>query len=655
MTTDLKPIPERQKLIQSGEVKLLSGGHEPPPADCTHPEGCDRELAAWALGQEWTDHPDWESPVLAAFRRRLNDGLPDDLRQKLAPSMFDGIGTANDGRDEDRAWMITDWSVRVALPTWLELAGVEDAPAKLRALPEVTAESCAEARPLVCKLRDEAWERRKAWRAKLTEAARLASTQPVSESPGKGEPFEDEELDNALGKGWRRAVATAFLNLSATSRVSVLRELGCDSLQQVRARNLVAALAAKLDALPESPGNSEEATRHWIKRSNEEAARADRAEESLRELRGRFEKALEQLAGELRAFAVEFEQDKDQDRFWHNWRAAEVLRQAAQRLEVPAAGNSGGVEEELAAISLTLRNQDIEDCSPEEGVERLASRYEVALERINELDAPADAVESVATWLAKRDGWGNLAAAETFRSKRAVEEGSPRSRADDLRDEARALLAASTQPPSPQDCSCPHGGEHDSRTGTDPQCPIHGSPSPQGEVQDGWHEVWVWRDGITGKLHSTTGSSELTPIPPVDGISARLYVATGKQSPAEPQRDPENSSDLAEPQNSEPQGDVVEVLAKRNYQQRRWVEGGPPWEDAPDFKCDAFRRVARDDLAAITPLLALEIRERLEGLDRFSFQASDDEFYNGMIGDEDGPYIKRSDALAALDKEDSGA
>ena len=166
----LKPRPERLALLP--EVELDSGAHPAPPKDCDRPEGCDREIAAWVLGQEWTDRAPWESPVLAAFRRRLNDALPVDLRQRLKDSMFDGLGTAADGRDEDRAWMITDWSVRAALPTWLELAGVEEAPAQLRALPEVTAETFGEAKPLIYKLRDEAWERRQAWRAKLREAVK---------------------------------------------------------------------------------------------------------------------------------------------------------------------------------------------------------------------------------------------------------------------------------------------------------------------------------------------------------------------------------------------------------------------------------------------------------------------------------------------------
>jgi hypothetical protein len=168
MTTELKPIPERLAVVE--DIPLLSGGHSAPPKECDRPEGCDREIAAWVLGQKWTDRAPWESPVLAAFRRRLNDALPDDLRQKLKPSMFDGIETAGDGRDEDRAWMITDWSIRVALPTWLELAGVEETPKALRALPEITEATFGDVRPLVYKIRDEAWGRRKGARKHIREA-----------------------------------------------------------------------------------------------------------------------------------------------------------------------------------------------------------------------------------------------------------------------------------------------------------------------------------------------------------------------------------------------------------------------------------------------------------------------------------------------------
>ncbi|HUB98538.1 MAG TPA: hypothetical protein VMS11_01815 [Solirubrobacterales bacterium] len=165
MSTDTlpKPIPERVALIESGEIKLLRSSHKAPPPDCTHPDGCSEELCNWGLGLEWSDRSEdteaRKSPVIASFRRVLQDNLPDDLRQQLNGSVFWGIGTKGDGRDEDRAWMCADWSIRVVLPAWLDLAGTEDAAADLRALPEVTASTVAQARKLVDPLANAGWRR----------------------------------------------------------------------------------------------------------------------------------------------------------------------------------------------------------------------------------------------------------------------------------------------------------------------------------------------------------------------------------------------------------------------------------------------------------------------------------------------------------------
>ena len=69
-----------------------------------------------------------------------------------------------------------------------------------------------------------------------------------------------------------------------------------------------------------------------------------------------------------------------------------------------------------------------------------------------------------------------------------------------------------------------------------PSCGGSGFASPShpetqegdsGQGEDGWHEVWVWRDPITRKLHGTLGTSELTSIPPVGGSTSpacRRYV-----------------------------------------------------------------------------------------------------------------------------------
>lgn len=99
---------------------------------------CLLEWQAWLAGEEHSDHPACVSPVLGAFGRRINDVLPDELRQQLKISGRDALGTAGDGRDETRSYMALDWLIRTWLPAWLDLvpACCEDA-ATLRDLGRV--------------------------------------------------------------------------------------------------------------------------------------------------------------------------------------------------------------------------------------------------------------------------------------------------------------------------------------------------------------------------------------------------------------------------------------------------------------------------------------------------------------------------------------
>ena len=95
---------------------------------------CLLEAVAYVAGEPWSDSPACVSPVLAEFGRRVNDGLDDERRQQLKVFIPRMVGTANDGRDELRGWLCTDWLSRVHTPAWLELAGLGDAAAGLRAL-----------------------------------------------------------------------------------------------------------------------------------------------------------------------------------------------------------------------------------------------------------------------------------------------------------------------------------------------------------------------------------------------------------------------------------------------------------------------------------------------------------------------------------------
>jgi hypothetical protein len=113
-------------------VTLLKGSHKTRKAGV-----CAMELVAWMAGEKHSDSPACVSPVLSSFLRRWNDDLDDDGRQRLKPYLPRVIGTAADGFDADRGWMLTDWMVRCHLPAWLELSGINEPAAKLRSLPEL--------------------------------------------------------------------------------------------------------------------------------------------------------------------------------------------------------------------------------------------------------------------------------------------------------------------------------------------------------------------------------------------------------------------------------------------------------------------------------------------------------------------------------------
>ena len=101
---------------------------------------CLLEAVAYIAGEAWSDHPQCVSPVLAAFGRNWNDGMrSDDERASLKPYIPLLIGTAGDAAaDERRAWMATDWLVRVATPAWLRLAGLIEHADTLAALQPIT-------------------------------------------------------------------------------------------------------------------------------------------------------------------------------------------------------------------------------------------------------------------------------------------------------------------------------------------------------------------------------------------------------------------------------------------------------------------------------------------------------------------------------------
>jgi hypothetical protein len=106
---------------------------------------CAMEWVAYFAGEQHSASPACVDPALRLFNICLNDNLPDDLRQRLRPYLVRMIGTADDGRTQERLYMLADWGIRVAAPEGLEVAGRQKHAARLRAVEPVVDEATAKA------------------------------------------------------------------------------------------------------------------------------------------------------------------------------------------------------------------------------------------------------------------------------------------------------------------------------------------------------------------------------------------------------------------------------------------------------------------------------------------------------------------------------
>ncbi len=130
---------------------------------------CLLEAAAYIAGEPWSDHPQCVDPIIAAFGRRWNDGLPDDeTRTRILKPFLPRLLNTRTTREieEQRAIMAADWAVRTALPHWLNAAGWSDLADRLTSLaPLTTRTECSAAWSVVREIRDATWPRRQeAWR-----------------------------------------------------------------------------------------------------------------------------------------------------------------------------------------------------------------------------------------------------------------------------------------------------------------------------------------------------------------------------------------------------------------------------------------------------------------------------------------------------------
>ena len=117
------------------KVKPLTAG-----AHSDHKAMCIMEAVAFVAGEPWSDSPECACPVISAFLRSWNDGLPDDERDALLRSLIPRmIGTRGGAvLERRRALMAADWLIRVHTPAWLRLAKMDAHADALASLPEIT-------------------------------------------------------------------------------------------------------------------------------------------------------------------------------------------------------------------------------------------------------------------------------------------------------------------------------------------------------------------------------------------------------------------------------------------------------------------------------------------------------------------------------------
>ena len=117
------------------EFTLDKGAHDDPS------DGhCLLEVVSMFAGEPFSDSPRCVCPVLAAFGRAWNDGLPDNAaREQLRQYIPRLVGTRSTGEVElRRSMMAADWLIRVYTPKWLDLNPSLAAHASaLRAHPEI--------------------------------------------------------------------------------------------------------------------------------------------------------------------------------------------------------------------------------------------------------------------------------------------------------------------------------------------------------------------------------------------------------------------------------------------------------------------------------------------------------------------------------------
>ena len=224
---------------------VIRGKEFVPEAGSHQPDGhaCVMEMAAYMANEPWSDAPKCASPVIGAFCRSFWDSSEDNW-----PGLIERLdriaGSANPAADDARAWLATDWLVRVFTPMWLRKAALDAEADAITAMPALTSTALArEAQPIIEAARakaDAAWAgaRAGAWAADAAwDAARAAAW------------AADAAWDAARDAAWAAAWAAARDAAWAAARDAASKEKGYTNQYNAARKVLDAALAETVTEL----------------------------------------------------------------------------------------------------------------------------------------------------------------------------------------------------------------------------------------------------------------------------------------------------------------------------------------------------------------------------------------------------------------------
>jgi hypothetical protein len=198
---------------------------------------CFNELGSVLAGESWSASPKCYSPLISRMGMMLNDRLDDEPRQLLRPFALRALGTAGDGRDEERRQMCSEWLLHEMLPRLLDAAACQEAAHRLRDLPaDVTVEGVSRA---IREARDEAQSARTA--AVATLKKRILAEMKKRNLPAAAVAVVDAVADVAAVAAADAVVAAA----AAAVAVAVVDAVA--DVAAVAAADAVVAAAAAAD------------------------------------------------------------------------------------------------------------------------------------------------------------------------------------------------------------------------------------------------------------------------------------------------------------------------------------------------------------------------------------------------------------------------